>query len=72
MSRALVLACGNSLRGDDGVALQIMNHLQKAGCDPAPEFPRADLEKARHDISQPEQFKINFDYLARRVKRRGK
>jgi L-fuculose-phosphate aldolase len=44
----------------------------EAAGDPAPEFPRADIEKNRHDISQPEQFKINFDYLARRLKRRGK
>ena len=44
----------------------------EAAGDPAPEFPRDDIEKNRHDISQPEQFKINFDYLARRLKRRGK
>ena len=36
---------------------------------PAPEFPRADIEKLRHDISRPEQFQINFDYLVRRAKR---
>ena len=36
----------------------------------APEFPRADIEKLQFDISRPEQFKINFDYLVRRVKRR--
>ncbi len=35
----------------------------------APEFPRADIEKLKHDISRPEQFQVNFDYLARRVKR---
>jgi L-fuculose-phosphate aldolase len=46
--------------------------LTEAAGDPAPEFPRADIEKLKADISQPEQFKINFDYLARRVKRRGK
>lgn len=46
--------------------------LAEAAGDPAPEFPRADIEKLKHDISQPEQFRINFDYLARRVKRRGK
>jgi len=54
---------------ENGAMVQL---LAEAAGDPAPEFPRADLEKARHDISQPEQFKINFDYLARRVKRRGK
>jgi L-fuculose-phosphate aldolase len=40
----------------------------EAGAD----FPRADLEKLKHDISQPEQFKINFDYLVRRLKRQAK
>jgi len=44
--------------------------LTEAAGDPAPEFPRSDVEKLRHDISRPEQFKINFDYLVRRVKRR--
>ncbi len=38
MIKTLVLACGNSLRGDDGVALQVVNHLQKGVCDPATEF----------------------------------
>jgi len=46
--------------------------LTEAAGDPAPEFSRADIEKLKADISRPEQFKINFDYLARRVKRRGK
>jgi L-fuculose-phosphate aldolase len=44
--------------------------ITEAAGDPAPEFPRADIEKLKHDISQPEQFKVNFDYLVRRVKRR--
>ena len=41
----------------------------EAAGDPAPEFSRTDIGKLKHDISQPEQFKVNFDYLARRVKR---
>ncbi len=36
--KALVLACGNSLRGDDGVALQIVHRMQEGVCDPATEF----------------------------------
>jgi L-fuculose-phosphate aldolase len=44
--------------------------LAEAAGDPAPEFPGADIEKLRNDISQGEQFRINFDYLARRLKRR--
>jgi L-fuculose-phosphate aldolase len=42
----------------------------EAAGDPAPEFPRADIEKLKHDISRPDQFVVNFDYLVRRVKRR--
>lgn len=50
-------------------AAQVQLAAEAAG-EPAPEFPRADIEKLKHDISRPEQFKINFDYLVRRVKRR--
>jgi ribulose-5-phosphate 4-epimerase/fuculose-1-phosphate aldolase len=46
--------------------------IVEAAGDPAPEFSRADIEKLKHDIGQPEQFKINFDYLVRRIKRREK
>jgi L-fuculose-phosphate aldolase len=49
-------------------AAMIQMITQAAGT-PAPEFPRADIEKLRHDISRPEQFQINFDYLVRRAKR---
>jgi L-fuculose-phosphate aldolase len=49
-------------------AAMIQMITQGAGT-PAPEFPRADIEKLRHDISRPEQFQINFDYLVRRAKR---
>jgi L-fuculose-phosphate aldolase len=53
---------------ENGAMVQL---LVEAAGDPAPEFPRADIEKLKADISQSEQFTINFDYLARRVKRRG-
>jgi L-fuculose-phosphate aldolase len=46
--------------------------IAEAAGEPGPEFPRADIEKLKRDIAQPEQFKINFDYLARRVKRRAR
>ena len=49
-------------------AAMIQMITQAAGT-PAAEFPRADIEKLRHDISRPEQFQINFDYLVRRAKR---
>jgi L-fuculose-phosphate aldolase len=38
----------------------------------APEFTPEDIAKLKGEISQPEQFQVNFDYLVRRVKRRGK
>jgi L-fuculose-phosphate aldolase len=44
--------------------------ITEAAGTPAPEFPLADIEKLKHDISRPEQFKINFDYLVRRAQRR--
>ena len=45
--------------------------ITEAAGDPAPEFPRADIEKLRQEVSQAEQFVINFDYLARRVQRKA-
>ena len=45
--------------------------ITEAAGTPAPEFPLADIEKLKHDISRPEQFVVNFDYLVRRAKRRG-
>ena len=53
---------------ENGAMVQL---LVEAAGDSAPEFSRADIEKLKADISQPEQFTINFDYLVRRVKRRG-
>ncbi|MBM3530382.1 MAG: class II aldolase/adducin family protein [Alphaproteobacteria bacterium] len=46
--------------------------VAEAAGDTSKEFPADDIAKLKHDISRPEQFKINFDYLARRVKRREK
>ena len=51
-------------------AAQIQMITEAAGT-PAPEFPLADIQKLQHDISRPEQFVINFDYLVRRAKRAG-
>jgi L-fuculose-phosphate aldolase len=35
-----------------------------------PQFPPDDIERLKNEISRPDQFIVNFDYLARRVKRR--
>jgi L-fuculose-phosphate aldolase len=53
---------------ENGAMVQL---LVEAAGDPAPEFSRGDIEKLRGDITQPEQFAINFDYLVRRIKRRS-
>lgn len=50
-------------------AAQVQMIAEAAG-DPAPEFPRANIEKLKQEISQPEQFLINFNYLVRRVQRK--
>jgi L-fuculose-phosphate aldolase len=46
--------------------------IAEAAGDTTPEFTADDIAKLKHDIGQPEQFKINYDYLVRRVKRREK
>jgi len=38
--------------------------------EPGPEFARDDIARNKQEISQPEQFVINFNYLVRRMKRR--
>jgi L-fuculose-phosphate aldolase len=53
---------------ENGAMVQL---LVEATGDPAPQFSRAEIEKLKAEISPPEQFAINFDYLVRRVKRRG-
>jgi len=50
-------------------AAQIQMIMEAAG-ETAPEFPAKDIEQLKHDISRPDQFAVNFDYLVRRAKRR--
>jgi L-fuculose-phosphate aldolase len=45
--------------------------ITEAAGDPAPEFPAEDIAQLKQDISRPDQFIVNFDYLVRRLKRRG-
>ena len=45
--------------------------IAEAAGDLAPEFPRDDIAQLKHDVSRPDQFIVNFDYLVRRLKRRG-
>jgi L-fuculose-phosphate aldolase len=52
---------------ENGAQVQM---IAEAAGDTAPEFPRADIEKLKHDISRADQFVVNFDYLVRRAKRR--
>jgi L-ribulose-5-phosphate 4-epimerase len=53
---------------EDAAQIQLM--VDAAG-DSAPEFPPDDIAKFKREIGQPEQFTINFDYLVRRLQRRG-
>ena len=45
--------------------------ITEAAGDPAAEFPREDIAQLKHDVSRPDQFIVNFDYLVRRLKRCG-
>jgi ribulose-5-phosphate 4-epimerase/fuculose-1-phosphate aldolase len=47
-------------------AAMIQMTVEAAG-NPASEFPPEDIEKLKREVSAPEQFVVNFDYLARRV-----
>jgi L-fuculose-phosphate aldolase len=51
-------------------AAMIQMVVEAAG-EAKPQFPEADIEKLKHDISRPEQFEINFEYLVRRTRRRS-
>lgn len=50
---------------------QVQMVLEAAG-SPAPEFPDADIAKLKAILASEEQFVINFDYLVRRVAKRGR
>ena len=41
--------------------------IVEAAGNPAPEFSRDDILALRRQMTAPEQFVINFDYLARKV-----
>ena len=45
--------------------------ITEAAGDPGREFPRAEIDKLKREVSEPEQFVINFNYLARRVQRKA-
>jgi L-fuculose-phosphate aldolase len=44
--------------------------IAEAAGDCNPEFPLADIKKLQQDLSRPDQFVINFDYLVRRLAKR--
>jgi L-fuculose-phosphate aldolase len=71
-----VATVGRSIEEATIVTLMLENSamiqlIAEAAGETLPDMPRADIEKLREEISAPEQFTINFDYLARRVARRG-
>jgi L-fuculose-phosphate aldolase len=44
--------------------------IAEAAGDCNPEFPLADIKTLQQDLSRPDQFVINFDYLVRRLAKR--
>jgi L-fuculose-phosphate aldolase len=46
--------------------------IAEAAGKTAPEFPEADIAQLQRDIGRPDQFIVNFDYLVRRVERKGR
>jgi L-fuculose-phosphate aldolase len=44
--------------------------IAEAAGECAPELPAADIKKLQQDLSRPEQFVVNFDYLVRRLDKR--
>jgi L-fuculose-phosphate aldolase len=75
-NHGVVVACASiaetvvsAIMLENGAQIQL---LAEAAGETAPEFPRSDLEQLKHDISRADQFKVNFDYLVRRVKALGK
>ena len=45
--------------------------ITEAAGDPAREFPADDIAQLKHDISRPDQFVVNFNYLVRRLRGGG-
>jgi L-fuculose-phosphate aldolase len=45
--------------------------IAEAAGECAQDFPPADVRQLQYEISQPDQFKVNFDYLVRRIEHRG-
>jgi L-fuculose-phosphate aldolase len=45
--------------------------IAEAAGTPAPEFSASDITQLQHEVSRPDQFVINFDYLVRRAKHRS-
>jgi L-fuculose-phosphate aldolase len=43
--------------------------ITEAAGDPAPDFPADDIAQLKQDISRPDQFVVNFNYLVRRLER---
>jgi L-fuculose-phosphate aldolase len=69
-----IVAVGTSIAEAVITAIMLENAamvqmITEAAGSPAPEFPRADIETLKAQISKPDQFEINFDYLVRRVTR---
>lgn len=71
-----VVVCGTSIEESVIIALMLENACQiqliaEAAGETAGEFPRDDVMALRKKLLSPEQQTINFNYLRRRLERRG-
>jgi ribulose-5-phosphate 4-epimerase/fuculose-1-phosphate aldolase len=69
-----VAVVGASLEESTVLAIMLENAcriqlLAQAGGGIGAVFPEAAVQRLHHDITRPEQYRINFDYLLRRVHR---
>jgi L-fuculose-phosphate aldolase len=69
-----VVAVGASIEEAVITAINLENAAKiqlfaEAVGEPAAEFPPDDIAKLRRETTEPDQFAVNFNYLARRVQR---
>jgi L-fuculose-phosphate aldolase len=67
-----VVSAGATIEESVGVVLMLetaamIQMIAEAAGPIAPEFPREDILKLQHNITRPDQFGVNFDYLRRKV-----
>jgi L-fuculose-phosphate aldolase len=70
-----VVAAGSNIEECVGVALMLetaamIQMIAEAAGPTAPEFPREQILALQYNLTRPDQFEVNFDYLRRKAARR--